>query len=77
MKRLPLKGVFVAATYSGSEAHHIGLQDVTDVQWHEECGQMGMVPTIRVYKDDELFSEHPFSNVLGVYYLQDSDEVKP
>ena len=66
--RLPLYAVSVAETNNGSEYHHVGRNDVTAVLWGEQAGHMAMLPTIQVFKNDKLFSEHPFTSVPGVYF---------
>lgn len=65
---LPLKGVSVFEIEGNSEFYFVGIDGITAVEWHEQPGHMAMLPTIRVYRDGKLHSEHPFHNVLGVYY---------
>lgn len=64
----PLKAVSVAVFGENDEYYRVGFADVTAVEWHEQAGHMSMIPTIRVFINDKLHSEHPFHNILGVYY---------
>lgn len=64
----PLKAVFVSHTPDGEEYYEEGRNDVSSVEWHEQPGHMAAIPTIRVFKDGKLHSEHSFHVVQGVYY---------
>ena len=63
-----LIAVHVSCNQDGDEYHKVGFGDVTAVKWGLTSGHMAVLQTVQVFKDGKLFSEHPFSNVLGVYY---------
>lgn len=67
----PLKAVHVACNNDGDEFYQIGT-DVTSIEWGETNGHMAPLATIRVFKGGQLHSEHPFCNVLGVYYQREA-----
>lgn len=69
-ERKPLRAVSVAETNNGGEYHEVGHNRVTAITWSERPGEMAMVPTIVVWRDGKMFSEHPFSSVLGVYFAE-------
>ena len=50
------------------EYYKVGFGDVTEIKWSWSSGHMAELQTVQVFKVGKLFSEHPFSNVLGVYY---------
>ena len=68
MNDLKLRAVLVCAFNEGSEFHEVGFNKVTKIEWGSFNGHMAALPSVRVYKGEALYSEHPFSNVLGVYY---------
>lgn len=59
-----LKAVHV----TGNESYEDGHGGVTSVQWSKTSGSMAHILTVQIYKGDDLHSEHPFINVLGVVY---------
>lgn len=65
---LPLVAVTVSSREDEQEHYAIGAAGVTAVVWHEQSGHMAMIPTVRVYVQGALYSEHPFHNIVGVYY---------
>lgn len=69
-KTLPLQAVSVSETNNGEEFYRVGFAGVTKIEWSETSGHMASLLTIQVWKDNKLHSEHPFSNVLGVYYAK-------
>lgn len=66
--KLPLVGVSVANTDNGEEYYRVGFDDVTAVEWGTTRGLHCDLPTVRVYRRGKPWSEHPFHNVIGVYY---------
>lgn len=64
----PLSGVTVVEVEGCSEDYQVNHNGVTSIQWHQRHGSMAAYPTILVYVRGKLHSEHPFHNVLGVYY---------
>ncbi len=69
--------VHVTATDNGDEYYKVGFGDVTGIEWGWTSGSMAAIQTIRVFKNGHLHSEHPFPNVLSVYYDPDFYEVEP
>lgn len=73
----PLQAVHVSATNDGDEYHKVGYLEVTAIEWGWTSGSMAAIQTVQVFKKGSLHSEHPFPNVLGVYYDPDFEEVEP
>lgn len=67
-KNKPLCAVNVSESEDGSEYYAVGRSGITAITWGETCGSMAALLTVQVWKNDALHSEHPFINVLGVYY---------
>ncbi len=74
---LPINAVSVAETDNGGEYYKVGYADVTAIEWSVTNGSLAEIQTIRVFKNGHLHSEHPFTNVLGVFYDPDFHEVEP
>lgn len=74
---LPINAVHVCATDYVNESHKVGDDDVTAIEWGVTNGSMAEIQTVRVFKNGHLHSEHPFPNVLSVYYDPDFQEVEP
>lgn len=70
----PLKSVYVCEDVDGIEHYEVGKNDVTAVEWHSQNGHMAAIPTIRVFVGGKLHSEHPFHNLIGVYYAEGQPE---
>lgn len=68
MSKPRLIAVSVSETNHGSEFYEVGKNNVSSIEWGSTDGHMAALATVRVFKDGALSSEHPFSNVLGVYY---------
>lgn len=72
----PIVGVMVwrderpapMAEHDRTEYYHVGDDNVTSIEWHSQPGHMTAIPTIRVFRHGVPHSEHPFHNVLGVYF---------
>ena len=69
---MKLRAVSVDSTDHGDEYHEVGQNGVTAIKWGWTSGHMAALQTIAVYKGEHLYSEHCFSNVLGVYYAEES-----
>ena len=63
-----LRAVSVSCTNDGDEYWTVGRDDVTAIEWSSMPGQYIDLPTISVFRNGQLASEHPFANILGVYY---------
>lgn len=74
---LPINAVQVFATDESDEYYKVGFSDVTAIEWNVTNGSLAEIQTIRVFKNGHLHSEHPFPNVLSVYYDPDFYEVEP
>ena len=74
---LPINAVSVTETETSDEYYKVGHNDVTAIEWGTTNGSLAEIKTIRVFKKGVPFSEHPFPNVLSVYYFPDSQEVEP
>ena len=74
---MPLKAVHVSANNDGDEYYGVGYGDVTAIEWGVTNGSLAKIQTIRVFKNGHLHSEHPFPNVLGVFFDPDFQEVEP
>jgi hypothetical protein len=68
MSREPIKAVHVSSNNDGDEYYEVGRNDVTVIEWDGMNGHMATLDTIKVFNSGQLHSEHPFCNVLGVYY---------
>lgn len=66
---LDLKAVHVSSTNDGDEYYEVGRFGVSAIRWGANMGHRPPLTTVRVFKDGALHSEHPFANVLGVYYF--------
>ena len=75
LPNLPLIAVQIFCTDDGDEFYKVGFNDVTAIEWNQTNGSMAAIRTIRVFKNNHLHSEHPFPNVLSVYYDPDFNEV--
>ena len=73
----PINAVHVTATDNGDEYYKVGFGDVTAIEWGVTNGSLAEIQTVRVFKNGHLHSEHPFPNVLSVYYDPDFQEVEP
>ena len=81
--REPLCAVSVNETDNGGEYYAVGCewhggakkgQIVTAIEWSAQNGHMAEIPTIQVFINGALHSEHPFHNVQGVYYAASEKE---
>ncbi len=72
-----LKAVHVSANNDGDEYYAVGFADVTAIKWDWANGSGAAIQTVQVFKNGHLHSEHPFPNVLSVYYDPDFQEVEP
>jgi hypothetical protein len=66
--KLQIRAVHVACNQDGDESYQVGRGGVTSIEWGNTDGHMAHLLTIAVYRNDELHSEHIFSNVLSVIY---------
>ena len=66
----PLRMVNVVDREGCEEFYSVGKDNVTAIEWGTQNGHMAAIPTVRVFKDGKLLSEHPFHNVLGVYFAE-------
>lgn len=73
----PINAVHVFETNEVSEYYKVGFADVTGIEWGRTNGSMAAIQTVQVFKNGHLHSEHPFPNVLSVYYDPDFQEVEP
>lgn len=67
-EKWPLRSVTVSEFEGGGETYTVGYGGVTAIDWGSTSGHMAELKTVLVYKNGALHSEHPFANVLGVYY---------
>ena len=67
----PIKAVSVCETNNGSTYFAIGYDGIDRIEWNMREGDYSYAPSIVVFKNGKLHSEHFMSQVLGVYY---SDE---
>lgn len=63
-----LRAVTVSEWADGGEHYSVGKNGVTAIEWGWSNGHMAALPTVKVFKNGIIHSEHPFSSVLGVYY---------
>lgn len=66
--KLQIRAVHVACNQDGDEYYEVGRAGVTSIEWGNTSGHMAALLTIAVYRNDELHSEHIFTNVLSVIY---------
>lgn len=68
MRTEKIKCVVIRATDAQDEYYEVGDGVVTSIEWGEIAGHMAMLDTVRVFRDEKLYSEHLFANCLGVYF---------
>lgn len=68
-----LRAIQVFACEGADEYYEVGRNNVTAIEWGSTNGHMAPLATVKVYRDGNLHSEHPFCNVLGVYYAEATD----
>ncbi len=66
-EHLPIDGVEI----DNLEHYEEGRAEVTAVEWGYRDGHL----TIKVFKNDQLHSEHPFAQVKGVYYKPNTQQL--
>lgn len=68
MRTEKLNAVSVCSTNDGDEYYEVGKNEVTEIKWSGTNGHMAPLDTVQVYKNGRLYSEHVFTQVLGVYF---------
>lgn len=68
MRQEHIFAVQVCTTDDGTEFYGVGFDGCSSVEWGEIPGPNGVLSTVRVFHEGVLTSEHPLSNVTGVYF---------
>lgn len=74
MRTEKLRAVCVKTTEEAQEYYEVGLRDTTAIEWGMVSGHMAGLDTVRVFVNGQLHSEHPFSNVEGVYFAPTQEQ---
>lgn len=70
----PLKSVHIGMGETWNYEFTVGLDGVTAIEWGSMNGHMAPLPTVRVFKNGQLHSEHPFCNCIGVEFAPQKDQ---